>query len=77
MDMDEKYIELLLNKCIDYKNSKILFICYDVEIEDESKSIIDEMIYDEQLALLRRELAFIKSEYRNIIVAYYLENKSI
>ena len=50
---------------------------YDVEIEDESKSIIDEMIYDEQLALLRRELAFIKSEYRNIIVAYYLENKSI
>lgn len=50
---------------------------YDVEIEYESKSIIDEMIYDEQLALLRRELAFIKSEYRNIIVAYYLENKSI
>ena len=50
---------------------------YDVEIEDESKSIIDEMIYDEQLALLRRELAFIKSEYRDIIVAYYLENKSI
>lgn len=35
------------------------------------------MIYDEQLALLRRELAFIKSEYRDIIVAYYLENKSI
>ena len=50
---------------------------YDVEIEYESKSIIDEIIYDEQLALLRRELAFIKSEYRNIIVAYYLENKSI
>jgi RNA polymerase sigma factor (sigma-70 family) len=50
---------------------------YDVEIEYEGKSIIDEMIYDEQLALLRRELAFIKSEYRNIIVAYYLENKSI
>lgn len=50
---------------------------YDVEIEDKSKSIIDEMIYDEQLALLRRELAFIKSEYRDIIVAYYLENKSI
>ena len=45
------------------------------EIEDES--ILDEMILSEQLALLRRELAFIKSDYRNIVVAYYIEDKSI
>lgn len=50
---------------------------YDIEIIDESLNVIDEIIHDEQLALLRRELAFIKSEYRNMIVAYYLENKSI
>lgn len=49
----------------------------DYEIEDESENILDEMIHTEQMALLRRELAFIKSDYRNIIVAYYIENKGI
>ena len=29
------------------------------------------------MALLRRELAFIKSDYRNIVVAYYIENKNV
>ena len=49
----------------------------DYEIEDESENILDEMIHTEQMALLRRELAFIKSDYRNIVIAYYIENKSV
>ena len=49
----------------------------DYEIADESESILDEMIYIEQMSLLRRELAFIKSDYRNIVVAYYIENKNV
>ncbi len=49
----------------------------DYEIADESGNILDEMIHSEQLSLLRRELAFIKSEYRSIVVAYYLENRSV
>ncbi|MBQ7010270.1 MAG: sigma-70 family RNA polymerase sigma factor [Clostridia bacterium] len=49
----------------------------DYEVEDESESVLDEMIHAEQMALLRRELAFIKSDYRNIVVAYYIENKSV
>ncbi|MBQ7380145.1 MAG: sigma-70 family RNA polymerase sigma factor [Clostridia bacterium] len=49
----------------------------DYEIQDENDNILDEMIYTEQLALLRRELAFIKSDYRNIVVAYYIENKNV
>ena len=49
----------------------------DYEIEDESENILDEMIDTEQVALLRRELAFIKSGYRKIVVAYYIENKSV
>ncbi len=49
----------------------------DYEVEDESKSILDEIIHTEQTALLRRELAFIKSDYRNIVVAYYTESKSV
>ncbi len=49
----------------------------DYEIEDESENALDKMIYAEQMALLRRELAFVRSDYRNIIVAYYIESKSV
>ncbi|MDE7283531.1 MAG: sigma-70 family RNA polymerase sigma factor [Lachnospiraceae bacterium] len=49
----------------------------DYEIEDESENILDEMIHSEQMLLFRRELAFISSNYRNIIVAYYMENQSM
>ena len=49
----------------------------DYEIEDESENVVGEIIHSEQMALLRRELAFIKSDYRNIVVAYYIENKSV
>ncbi len=49
----------------------------DYEIESDGENILDEMIHTEWLALLRRELAFIKSDYRNIVVAYYIENKKV
>ncbi len=49
----------------------------DYEIPDEGENVLDEMIHTEQTALLQRELAFIKSDYRNIVVAYYIENKNI
>ena len=49
----------------------------DYEIPDESENILDEMIHAEQLALLRRELAFIKSDHRSIVVAHYIENRSM
>ena len=49
----------------------------DYELEDESENTLDKMIRSEQLALLRRELAFIESEYRRIVVAYYIENNSV
>ncbi len=49
----------------------------DYEIGNEEGDPLEEMIQAEQVALLRRELAFIRSDYRHIIVAYYIENKSI
>ncbi len=70
------YSKWAIKKRIKKENINSIDI-YDIDIVDDTPNVIDEMIYDEQLALLRRELAFIKSEYRNIIVAYYLENKSI
>ena len=47
------------------------------EIADEDDDILSEMIHAEDLALLRRELAFISGEYRNIVTAFYLEDRSI
>ncbi len=49
----------------------------ELEIADESDDILGEMIHAEDLALLRRELAFISGEYRNIVTAFYLEDRSI
>ncbi len=46
------------------------------EISD-GESLEDEYIVREQLPILQRELAFIGSEYRDIIVAYYIEDRSV
>lgn len=39
--MDDKYIELLINKCTDLANNKVLFISYDKEIKPFIEKIID------------------------------------
>ena len=49
----------------------------DCEVRDDRPGVLDEMIHTEQMALLRRELAFIKSIYRDIVVAYYIDDRSI
>lgn len=47
------------------------------EIEGDDGDPLDSVIDTEQTDLLRRELAFIRREYRDIVVAYYIENRSI
>ncbi len=47
------------------------------EIADEQRGVEEQTIHSEQLALLRRELAFISSDYRNILIAYYIENRRV
>jgi len=49
----------------------------DYEIADDSESMLDTMVREEQLSLLRRELAFIGRDYRKILAAYYIDNKSV
>ncbi len=44
-------------------------------IEDTSADIENELIHSEELSLLRRELAFISSEYRDILIAYYIDDR--
>ena len=47
------------------------------EIVSGDADPLDHMIYEEQISALRRELAFIKRDYRAILVAYYIEDQSI
>ena len=39
--------------------------------------VLSDVIQNEQLALLRRELSFISSEYRQLLVAYYINGQRI
>ena len=39
--------------------------------------IDQQMVHQEELALLRRELAFISADYRDIVVAYYLDDRRV
>lgn len=49
----------------------------DYELEDTSGSVEDAWIRSEELSLLQRELAFISSDCRSILVAYYIEDTPI
>ena len=49
----------------------------DYEIETDDEDPLGKVILGEQISFLRRELAFIKRDYREIIVSYYIENRSI
>ena len=49
----------------------------DCEIEDVNADIVDKVISEEETALLRRELALISGDYRNVLVAYYHHNQKI
>ena len=54
-----------------------------VDIEDYSdvlpsvKNVEDDIIHSQELECVRRELAFIRSDYRNLLVAHYFEEKSV
>lgn len=48
----------------------------ELEIGDET-TVEDQILKKEQHALLRRELAFISSAYRDLIVAYYVQNRRV
>lgn len=54
-----------------------------VRFSEEEKEYPDDtdierdVIHSEQLSLLRRELSFIRKEYREVLVAHYLENQSV
>ena len=40
-------------------------------------SVAEEYAHNEEMAILRRELAFLGRDYREIVVAYYIEDRSV
>ncbi len=48
----------------------------DYEISN-GETLYDEYVHREDISLLQRELAFISHEYRNIVVAYYIDDRSV
>lgn len=42
-----------------------------------SPTVAEEYAHDEEMAILRRELAFLGRDYREIVVAYYIEDRSV
>lgn len=52
--------------------------CDDVaEIADPAATPEERLLDGERFSLLRREMAFIRSDYRDIVVAYYVEDRSV
>ena len=47
------------------------------EVADGDETLEEELIHRETLALLRRELAFISADYRNIVIAYYVDETRV
>lgn len=50
---------------------------YELECPSGEKSPEESAVLAEQLSLLRRELAFISEDYRKIVVAFYIDDRSI
>ncbi len=48
-----------------------------IDLFDEARNAEEALIHREDLMRLRRELAFIRTDYRNVLVAFYIEDKSL
>jgi len=59
-----------LNASFRHRSRQVDSSLEDLALPDDAPQTLDDLIHDETLAALRRELAFISSEYRDIVVAY-------
>ena len=60
-----------------YSNNQIALEDFKEDIRNNDEEVLTAILREEEIALLRRELAFIASDYRNIIAMYYLENRKV
>lgn len=62
------------------RNKNELFSQTDIseyEIVDNTSDIENEVVKQENLGLLRRELALVSKDYRDVVVAYYIEDRKL
>ena len=45
-----------------------------IDIADEEMNAEENLVHAETIAILRRELAFIRSDYRQVLVAFYIDD---
>lgn len=69
---ENTYVNYLRKKIAKSKHTDEL----DENVPDESDSVLDEFIKNEELNLLRRELSLLSKQYRDATVLYYIENLS-
>ena len=50
---------------------------HDLELPDDAPTPTEAYIHAEDLSLLRRELAFISADYRQVVVAFYIEDRRV
>lgn len=60
-----------------HKHSESESYIGELEIEDENTDLEKALVHDSELRLLRQELAFISSDYRDIVLAYYMRGRKI
>lgn len=48
-----------------------------IDVMDDDMNAEENLIHEETLSTLRRELAFIRSDYRKVLVAFYIDDKSL
>ncbi len=48
-----------------------------IDLTDTEETAEETLVHREELETLRRELAFIRSDYRHVLVAFYIEDKSL
>jgi RNA polymerase sigma factor (sigma-70 family) len=63
--------------CKHKRSAHLSALCMDELDLAEAADVGDTVIRGEQLSLLRRELAFISKEYRDILISYYIENRKV
>lgn len=70
----KKYARWCKNKKIELSNFELDDVfCYAEIVDDDC--VEDNILYKEDIDLLRRELALMAKDYRDIIVSYYFDKK--
>ncbi|MBQ9779982.1 MAG: sigma-70 family RNA polymerase sigma factor [Clostridia bacterium] len=60
-----------------YREYTALDDLHDLDLADDTPTPAEAYIHAEDLSLLRRELAFISADYRQVVVAFYVEDRRV